>query len=130
MSISTKNQLLRELLEGITIEQLQHLVDLTPVPAPRTVKRSVSAPRKSVKQMVQEYEESIITPPLEFRDEYKPIPKPRTRIKQTNKGLKGFTKSFEINININRDPLVQLQCTGKAIVYQEHVANNERIEIR
>ena len=35
-------------------------------------------PRKSVKQMVQEYEDNIIPPPLEFRDDYKPIPMPRT----------------------------------------------------
>ena len=36
-------------------------------------------PRKSVKQMVQDYEDNIILPPLEFRDDYKPIPKPRTK---------------------------------------------------
>ena len=29
--------------------------------------------------MVQDYEENIIPPPLEFRDDYKPIPKPRTK---------------------------------------------------
>ena len=40
------------------------------------------APRKSVKQMVQEYEDNIILPPLEFRDGYKPTPKPRTKVKQ------------------------------------------------
>ena len=34
-------------------------------------------PRKSVKQMVKEYEENIIQPLLEFKDDYKPIPKPR-----------------------------------------------------
>jgi len=37
------------------------------------------APRKSVKQMVQNYEENIILPPPEFRDDYKPVPKPRTK---------------------------------------------------
>jgi len=36
-------------------------------------------PRKSVKQMVQDYEENIILPHLEFRDDYKPIPKPRIK---------------------------------------------------
>ena len=40
---------------------------------------SIPTPRKSVKQMVQDYEENIILPPLEFRDDYKPIPKPRTK---------------------------------------------------
>ena len=47
-----------------------------PTPAPRTGKWAV--PRKSVKQMVEEYEGHIIPPPEQFRDGYKPIPKPRT----------------------------------------------------
>lgn len=42
------------------------------------VKRLVAAPRKSVRQMVQAYEENIIPPLPEFRDGYKPTPKPRT----------------------------------------------------
>ena len=42
-----------------------------PVPTPRTY--------KSVKDMVQKYEDNIIIPPLEFRDDYKPIPAPRTK---------------------------------------------------
>ena len=36
-------------------------------------------PRKSVKQMFQEYEENIILPPPQFRDDYKPVPLPRTK---------------------------------------------------
>ena len=35
-------------------------------------------PRKSVMQMVKEYED-ITQPPEQFRDAYKPIPKPRTK---------------------------------------------------
>ena len=66
-------------------------------------RRPIPTPRKSVKQMVQEYEDNIILPPLEFRDDYKPIPKPRTKkpvplprtkIEQVAKALKGYTKSF------------------------------------
>ena len=71
--------------------------------------RPIPAPRKSVKQMVQDYEDNIILPPLEFRDDYKPIPKPktkkqvpiplpRTKIEQVAKALKGYTKSFKISI--------------------------------
>ena len=48
----------------------------TPVPARR---RPVPTPCKSVKDMVQQYEDNIILPPPEFRDDYKPIPKPRTK---------------------------------------------------
>ena len=40
-----------------------------------------------------------------------------TKIKQLNKALKGYTKSFKINIKNNEDPLKQLQNTRKAIEY-------------
>ena len=49
---------------------------------PKTVparKRPIPTPRKSVKDMVQQYEDNIILPPPEFRDDYKPIPLPRTK---------------------------------------------------
>ena len=87
-------------------------------------RKPIPAPRKSVKQMVQEYEDNIILPPLEFRDDYKPIPKPRTKkptplprtkIEEVDKALKGYTKSFEISIKNYKDPLVQLQNTRLAI---------------
>ena len=64
--------------------------------------------------------------PLEFRDDYKPTPKPRTKkpvplprtkIEQVAKALKGYTKSFEIGIKNNKDPLEQLQNTRKAVEY-------------
>jgi len=42
-------------------------------------RRPIPTPRKSVKQMVQDYEENIILPPPEFRDDYKPVPLPRTK---------------------------------------------------
>ncbi|XP_068704228.1 uncharacterized protein [Montipora foliosa] len=104
--------------------------DKKPVPAPRTVKpiRPIPKPRKSVNQMVQDYENNIILPPLEFRDKpvpaprtKKPVPTPRTKIEQTAKALKGYTKSFEINIKNNKDPLMQLQNTRKAVA--NHIEN-------
>ena len=76
--------------------------------------------------MVQDYEDNIIQPPLEFRDDYKPVPLPRTKkpvplprtkIEQVDKALKGYTKSFEIGMQNNKDPLAQLQNTRKAIEY-------------
>ena len=88
--------------------------------------KPIPAPRKSVKQMVQEYEDNIILPPLEFRDDYKPIPKPRnkkpvplprTKIDEVDKALKGYTKSYEIGIKNDKDPLIQLQNTRLAIEY-------------
>ena len=55
--------------------------------------------RRSVKEMIKSYEENIIELPVEFRDDYKPIPAlrtkkqvikkpvplPRTIIKESNK---------------------------------------------
>ena len=83
--------------------------------------------------MVQDYENNIILPPLEFRDKpvpaprtkkpvpaprtVKPVPAPGTKIEQIDKALKGYTKSYEISIKNNKDPLVQLQNTRKAIAY-------------
>ena len=53
------------------------IVDNTkPSPKPR---RPVPTPRKSVKDMVKEYEDNIISPPPQFRDDHKPIPLPRTK---------------------------------------------------
>ena len=44
-------------------------------------RKPIPTPRKSVKLMAQEYEDNIhvILSPLEFRDDYKPIPLPRTK---------------------------------------------------
>ena len=106
-----------------------------PVPTPRTY--------KSVKDMVQKYEDNIIIPPLEFRDDYKPILAPRTKkqlkapitaprtkkptekpvpakrtiISQVEKALKGYTKSFDVELRDKKDPLVQLQKSRRAVEY-------------
>ena len=53
-----------------------------------------------------------------------PIRTKRTMIKETNKALKGFTTSYEISINNNKDPLIQLQDTRKEIeIHIEKVLN-------
>jgi len=94
-----------------------------------TKRKPIPTPRKSVKQMVKQYEDNIIQPPAEFRDNYKPIPAPRNKknavkkpvptprtiIQQKDIALKGYTKSFEIGIKNNKDPLVEMQNTRKAI---------------
>ena len=79
--------------------------------------------------MAQEYEDNIILPPIQFRDGYKPIPMPRTKqqvlekpvpllrtkIEMTKKAMEGYTKSFDVNIKNEKDPLKQLENTRKAI---------------
>ena len=76
-----------------------------------------TTPRSKVKQMIQDYEENIIAPQKEFKDEQKPIPIPaqRTKINQLQKALNGYAESFIISIKNNKDPLLQLQNTRKAI---------------
>ena len=92
-----------------------------PVPAQR---RPIPTPRKSVKDMVQQYEDNIIQPPSEFRDDHKPIPAPKTEkpipekrtiISQVEKALRGHTKSFDIQLRDEKDPLIQSQKSRKAI---------------
>ena len=163
--------------------------------------RPIPAPRKSVKSMVQQYEVNVSSPPTYFKDDYKPIPTPRTQksldayipskpipkprtqksldayipskpipkprtqksldayipskpipiprtqksldayipsklsqsipapddsklipqkrtiITQMQQALEGYTKSFDIELRDNKDPLVQLQESRKAIEY-------------
>ena len=87
-----------------------------------TTERPIPKPRKSVKEMVQEYQDNIILPAIEFRDGHKPFPllrnikpvpalrnikailMPRTKIGQTSKALKGYTKTFEVDVRHNKDP--------------------------
>ena len=110
--------------------------DTKPVPAR---KRPIPTPRKSVKDMVQQYEDNIISPPPEFRDDHKPIPPPRTKkplqapiptprtkkpvpekrtiISQVEKALKGYTQSFDVELRDKKDPLLQLQKSKRAVEY-------------
>ena len=78
----TKGQLIKLLLKKVSNHDNDPFKDevaqrIKPTPPPRTGKwenvKPKPVPRKSVKQMVKEYED-IIQPP----DAYKPIPKPRT----------------------------------------------------
>ena len=137
----SKSELIKLLLKQEKKKPKIIVVDDTkPVPASRTYKPRppVPTPRKSVKQMAKEYEKNIILPPPEFRDDYKPVPAPRTKkpmdkpvpaprtkIEQTDKALKGYTKSYEISIKNNKDPLAQMQNTRKAIEHRVITLLNE-----
>ena len=95
---------------------------IKPPPLPRTGKwesvKPKPVPRKSVN------EDLILPPP----DRYKPITKPRTdrplqipKIKELNQALKGHTKSYEIELQDNLDPLNHFTKT-KALV-ESHLEN-------
>ena len=122
--------------------QKNEIIDDKPRPVP-TPRKPVPTPRKSVKDMVQQYEDNIISPPPEFRDDYKPIPAPRTKkplqapiptpitkkpsekpvpekrtiISQVEKALKGYTQSFDVELRDKKDPLLQLQKSRRAVEY-------------
>ena len=106
-------------------------------PSPKPM-RPVPTPRKYVKSMVQQYEDNVISPPPQFRDDYKPIPLPRTKkplqapiptprtkkpsekrtiISQVEKALKGYTQSFDVELRDKTDPLLQLQKSRRAVEY-------------
>ena len=110
--------------------------------------RPIPAPRKSVKSMVQQYEENVSSPSTFLKpipasrtqksldayipsklsqsisapDDSKLIPQKRTIITQMQQALEGYTKSFNIELRDNKDPLVQLQESRKAI---EYLFNNQ-----
>ena len=106
-------QMVQDYEDNIIPPPLEFRDDYKPVPKPRTIK-PIPASRRSVKKMAQDYEKNII-PPIPKPRTKKPVPLPRTKIEQVARALKGYTKSFEIGIKYNKDPLKQLQNTRKAI---------------
>ena len=92
-----------ELIKLLLKQNARKPMDDKPVPKPR---RPVPTPRKSVKDMVQQYEDNIIIPPPEFRNDYKPIPAPRTKkpsqapIPTPRKSVKKMVQQYEDNIII------------------------------
>ena len=132
-NINMEKSSLKKLSKSQLIKLLLERENPKPVQQKR---RPIPTPRKSVKEMVKQYEDNIIQPPAEFRDDHepvsaprtvkrKPVPTPRTIVKQTDKALKGFAKSYEINIRNNRDPLVQMQNTRKGAERQVTTLLNE-----
>jgi len=115
-------------------------------------RRPIPKPRRSVKELVQQYEDDVIPPPIQFRDKPtpaprskvkklvqtleplrkfrdRPVPAPRTKkqkpvaakrtlISQTEKALKGYTKSYEIEVRDEMDPLKQLNMTKRGVEYE------------
>ena len=131
----TKSDLINLILK---LQKSKNVVADDAQPSPKT-RRPVPTPRKSVKDMVNEYEDNIISLPPEFRDDYKPIPAPRTKktlqapipaprtkkpvpekrtiISQVEKALKGYTQSFDVELRDKKDPLLQLQKSRRAVEY-------------
>ena len=153
MNINQLSKLTKEQLIQLLLNKQTH----TPTPAPRTKRRNWSKkpiphPRKTVKQMVQDYENKIIAPPIQLQDDIiipppiefqdnpkliaaprriKPVPLPRTQIRETAKAFQGYTKSFEVGIKNEKDPLMQLNTTAISYCtsFGKTIATNETIKI-
>ena len=135
MEKSSLEKMSKSELIDLLLEQISH-------------KRPIPAPRKSVKSMVQQYEGNISSSPTYLKpipaprtqksldayipskfsqsisapDDSKLIPQKRTIITKMQQALEGYTKSFNIDLRDNKDPLVQLQKSRKDI---EYLFNNQ-----
>ena len=108
--------------------------------------KPVPAPRKSVKSMVQQYEDNVIShkpipAPRTKKPLQAPIPAPRTKkqtsektvpekrtiISQVEKALKGYTQSFDVELRDKKDPLLQLQKSRRAV---EYIFNNLLVQTK
>ena len=171
LSKLTKDQLIELLLKKETPVPLPRnklwRKQETPTPLPRKKKViPIQYPRKSVRQMIQNYENNIIQPPKQFADKpiaapktkkitplmdiiipppkqfadrpiisprmkttsaiplirkrmkkIPPTPLPRTEITETARAFQGFTKSYQVGIKNDKDPLVQLNTTRLAVAH-------------
>lgn len=125
--MSNRNQLIRRLLSGLTNSELENLVrvreEACPIPAPRRQRearriptqrrRQHQEPGRSVQELIRHFEANPILqytqPPVQ------PSRKKQTKITQKRRALNGYTKSFEIGLKSQNDPLVQLQNTRVSI---------------
>ena len=121
--MSNRNELVRRLLSGFTMSELQNLVNIReeanrPISPPRRRGRQ-QEPRRNVRQLIQCFEDNPIPPyrsiPAPRIKKQQPVPVPRTPINEKRRALNGYTKSFEISLKSDRDALVQLQNTRLAI---------------
>ena len=131
------------------LKQLLQEKQQEPIAKPRTMK-PVPPPRKNVQQMVEYYEKINSERPTPFPrnirksaieqsvqktntpvpkprtlKNLKPVPLPRTVIKQMKKALKNYARSYEINVKFNKGPLRQLHSTRSAVKHQINTLLNE-----
>ena len=84
-----------------------------PVPAPRTKK--ITPLMDLIIQPPKPYPRKPIPAPR--MKKIPPVPLPRTEINETARAFKGFTKSYQVGIKNDKDPLVQLNSTRLAIAH-------------
>ena len=90
MDHHTRNQLIHELLDGITLNDLKKFVELK--------KKMYSSKGKSVKQLAEEHEDNIILPPQDFQDKHTPGRRVKKPIPTPRKSVKDMVQQYEENI--------------------------------
>ena len=118
--MSRRNELIRRLLSGLTDSKLENLVRVREEAHPISVRRTpIPKPRRNVQQLIRYFENNPIPPyrpiPAPRTKKQQPIAAPRTKISEKRRALKGFTKSYEIDLKTDRDALLQLQNTRLTI---------------
>ena len=118
--MSRRNELIRRLLSGLTDSELQNLVRVREEAHHISVRRPpIPKPRRNVQQLIRYFENNPVPPyrpiPAPRTKKQQPIAAPRTKISEKRRALKGFTKSYEIDLKTDRDALVQLQNTRLTI---------------
>ena len=118
--MSRRNELIRRLFSGLTDSELENLVRVREEAHPISVRRTpIPKPRRNVQQLIRYFENNPIPPyrpiPAPRTKKQQPIAAPRTKISEKRRALKGFTKSYEIDLKTDRVALVQLQNTRLTI---------------
>ena len=118
--MSRRNELIRRLLSRLTNSEFENLVRVREEAHPISVRRPpIPKPRRNVQQLIRYFENNPIPPyrpiPAPRTKKQQPIAAPRTKISEKRRALKGFTKSYEIDLKTDRDALVQLQNTRLTI---------------
>ena len=129
--IPTPRKSVKSIVQQYEVKIRSPPTHLEPIPAPRTQKsldayipskpsQPIPAPR--TQKSLDAYIPSKPSQPIPAPDASKSIPKKRTIIAQIQQALQGFAKSFDIELRDDKDPLVQLQESRKAI---EYLFNNQ-----
>ena len=112
---TNRNELMRQLLSGVTKDELEYLVRMREE-ARRPIHSGQMGGGEARRRIPTSRRMTQYRPILASRTKkQRPVPAPRTRNNEKRGPLKGFTKSFQILLKSDRDPLVELQNTRLVI---------------
>ena len=111
---------LKSTINDFTKARIKHLKEMGIQPTKSQIKKIRESITQTIKSYRQEFKKSTNKDIIQLRlseksEEAKQ--KRKIKINEKAKALKGYTKSFEIGIKNNKDPLKQLQSTRKGIKF-------------